>query len=127
MTSHDATERAVTVPLAELPPGASTTVRAFGTTVAVFNVVGELFAVSNNCPHQGAPLCHGRVSGTHLPSRPQEYRYGREGRILTCPWHGWQYDIESGRAAFATSMRVKAYETRVEGGRIVLIRRRRIE
>ncbi|MCA1717098.1 MAG: Rieske (2Fe-2S) protein [Actinobacteria bacterium] len=124
MSSHVTTERVVALPLADLPPGTSTTVKAFGTTVAVFNVEGRVFAVGNNCPHHGGPLWHGRISGTCLPSRPHEYRYGREGRVLTCPWHGWEFDVESGRALFDPSVRAKVYEARVEHGQIVLTRRR---
>jgi nitrite reductase (NADH) small subunit len=120
------TERAVALPLAELPPGTSTTVKAFGTTVAVFNVGGQVFALSNYCPHHGGPLCHGRISGAVLPSQPYEYRYGREGRVLTCPWHGWEFDIESGRTIFDPSVRVKIYEARIEEGEIVLTRRRTV-
>jgi nitrite reductase (NADH) small subunit len=118
------TERAVALPLAELPPGTSTTVKAFGTTVAVFNVEGQVFALSNHCPHHGGPLCHGRISGAVLPSQPYEYRYGREGRVLTCPWHGWEFDIESGRTIFDPAVRVKIYEARIEEGEIVLTSRR---
>lgn len=118
------TERAVALPLAELPPGTSTTVKAFGTTVAVFNVEGQVFALSNHCPHHGGPLCHGRISGAVLPSQPYEYRYGREGRVLICPWHGWEFDIESGRTIFDPAVRVKIYEARIEKGEIVLTRRR---
>jgi 3-phenylpropionate/trans-cinnamate dioxygenase ferredoxin subunit len=120
------TERAVALPLAELPPGTSTTVKAFGTTVAVFNVEGQVFALSNHCPHHGGPLCHGRISGAVLPSQPYEYRYGREGRVLICPWHGWEFDIESGRTIFDPSVRVKIYEARIEKGEIVLTRRRTV-
>lgn len=116
------TERAVALPLAELPPGTSTTVKAFGTTVAVFNVEGQVFALSNHCPHHGGPLCHGRISGAVLPSQPYEYRYGREGRVLICPWHGWEFDIESGRTIFDPAVRVKIYEARIEEGEIVLTR-----
>ena len=117
------TERAVALPLAELPPGTSTTVKAFGTTVAVFNVEGQVFALSNHCPHHGGPLCHGRISGAVLPSQPYEYRYGREGRVLICPWHGWEFDIESGRTIFDPAVRVKIFEARIEEGEIVLTRR----
>jgi nitrite reductase (NADH) small subunit len=118
------TERAVALPLAELPPGTSTTVNAFHTTVAVFNVEGQVFALSNHCPHHGGPLCHGRISGAVLPSQPYEYRYGREGRVLTCPWHGWEFDIESGRTIFDPAVRVKTYEARIEEGEIMLTRQR---
>jgi 3-phenylpropionate/trans-cinnamate dioxygenase ferredoxin subunit len=95
VSTEAAIERAVALPLSDLPPGAGTSVKAFGTTVAVFNVGGRIFAVGNNCPHHGGPLRHGRVSGTRLPSRPHEYRYGREGRVLVCPWHGWEFDLEA--------------------------------
>jgi nitrite reductase (NADH) small subunit len=118
------TEQAVALPLSDLPPGASAVVEAFGTMVAVFNVEGRIFAVGNNCPHHGGPLCRGRVSGTHVPSRPHEYRYGREGRVLVCPWHGWEFDIESGQTLFDPSVRVKVYQARVEESQIVLTRRR---
>ena len=87
MSAGVTAEREVALPLADLPPGASTNVKVFDTTVAVFNVAaGRLFAVGNNWPHHGGPLCHGRVSGTHLPFRPHAYRHGREGRGLACPW-----------------------------------------
>jgi nitrite reductase (NADH) small subunit len=125
--SPDATtERVVALPLAELPPGTSTTVKAFDTAVAIFNVEGQLFAVSNHCPHHGGPLCHGRTSGTALPSRPYEHRYGRQGQVSTCPWHGWEFDIESGQAMFDPSVRVKTHEAHVEDGEIVLTRRRSV-
>ena len=120
----ETTERAIVLPMSDLPPGASATVEAFGTTIAVFNVEGRVFAVGNNCPHHGGPLSRGRVSGTNLPSRPHEYRYGREGRVLVCPWHGREFDIESGRALFDQSVRVKVYEASVEECQIVLTRRR---
>ena len=122
MSPDVTTGREVTLPLAGLPPGTSTTVKAFGTTVAIFNVEGRIFALNNHCPHHGGPLCHGRISGTTLPSEAHEYRYGREGRVLTCPWHGWEFDIESGKTIFDPSVRVKAYEVRVEDDDIVLRR-----
>jgi nitrite reductase (NADH) small subunit len=125
MSTNVTTKRAVALPLAELPPDTSTTIKAFGTTIAIFNVGGRLFAVGNNCPHHGGPLCHGRISGTALPSEPYEYRYGREGRVLTCPWHGWEFDLESGQTMFDPSVGVKTYEARIEDGEIVLARRRK--
>jgi nitrite reductase (NADH) small subunit len=112
--------RAIALPASELPEGASAGVEAFGTTVAVFNVGGELFALGNRCPHHGGPLCLGRVSGALLPAEPYEYRWGREDRVLTCPWHGWQFDLESGQALFDPLVRVPRYDVRVEEGQIVL-------
>lgn len=119
------TEREVALPVAELPPGSSTSIKAFGTTVAIFNVGGCLFATGNHCPHHGAPLCHGRISGTMLPSRPQEYSYGREGEVLKCPWHGWEFDLQSGKTLFDPAVGVKVYGVEVEDGQIVITRQRR--
>ena len=120
MRAEAAGRPVVALPLAELPPGTSRAVEGFGTTIALFNVAGELFALDNHCPHHGGPLCRGRISGTLLPSAPYEYRYGREGRVLTCPWHGWQFDLETGQALFDPLVRVPRYEARVEGDDIFL-------
>lgn len=117
-------ERASVLPAVELPPGAKAKVEAFGTEVAVFNVDGALFAVANACPHHGGPLCHGRVSGTRLPGAPYEHRFGREGRILTCPWHGWEFDLETGAAMFDPDVRVRRFDIAVEADEIVLYRRK---
>lgn len=70
-----------------------------------------------SCPHQGAPLCRGNVKGTTLPSKPGEYIWGRDGEIIRCPWHGWEFDILTGRSLFNPHrVRVKAYEVTVEPG-----------
>ena len=62
-----------------------------------------------------APLCKGTVTGTTLPSKPGEYIWAREGEIVRCPWHGWEFDITSGRSIFNPHrMRVKTYKVTVE-------------
>jgi len=121
------TDPVAVLPAAELPPGARATVEAFGTEVALFNVDGALFAVANACPHYGGPLCHGRIAGTRLPGEPYEHRYGREGRVLVCPWHGWEFDLETGRAIFDEDVSVRVFDAAVEDGSIVLRRRARAE
>jgi 3-phenylpropionate/trans-cinnamate dioxygenase ferredoxin subunit len=100
----------------ELPPGTRRTVTIDGRTLGVFNSGGRHFAVRNVCPHMGAPLCAGTVGGAMLPSRPYEYVFAMEGRVLRCPWHGWAFDLESGRALFGIAdARVKTYPVRVTG------------
>jgi len=119
----EADER-VAIPLARVPPGTAVPVDAFGTTIAVFNVHGRLFALENRCLHHGGPLCHGRVRGTQLPSEPGGYRYDPERPTLVCPWHGWEYDLESGRAQFKRSVRLRTFAVREEGDEVALYRRR---
>jgi nitrite reductase (NADH) small subunit len=104
----------------ELPDGAATTVEALGTTVALFNVGGRIYALDNGCAHDGGPLCHGRVTGTLTSPRPYEYRFDAGRPVVTCPWHGWQYDLETGRALFDRRVFVRRYDARVEDGEIVL-------
>ena len=81
----------------ELAPGERKLVEVAGRSIGVFNVKGTIIAVLNVCPHELAPVCLGRVGGTTLPSAPGEFRWGREGEILACPWHGWEFDLVTGQ------------------------------
>ncbi len=100
---------------AEILPGERKIVEVEGISIGVFNVHGTYYALRNRCPHQGAPLCLGRVTGMALPSAPGEYLWGREGEILRCPWHGWEFDILTGRSIFNPhGLRVRAYDIAVE-------------
>ena len=84
-------------------------------SIGVFNVSGRYYALRNACPHQGAPLCRGSVTGTTLPGPPGCYDYAREGEIVRCPWHGWEFDITTGRSVFNPhKVRVRAYPVAVE-------------
>lgn len=66
--------------------------------VAVGRANGELFAVDGICLHAGGPLGEGRLSGT----------------ILTCPWHGWQYDVRTGRTCLNERICTQVFPLRVE-------------
>jgi nitrite reductase (NADH) small subunit len=101
--------------VSELPPGGRKIVDASGRSIGVFNVNGQYYAMLNRCPHQAAPLCEGSVKGMTMPSEPGEYIWAREGEILRCPWHGWEFDITNGRSIFNPHrMRVRTYEVTVE-------------
>ena len=99
----------------ELPPGARRIVEADGRSIGVFNVGGRFYALRNSCPHQAAPLCLGAIKGMTMPSKPGEYVWAREGEILRCPWHGWEFDITTGRSIFNPhKTRVKSYDVTIE-------------
>ncbi|MDN5861703.1 MAG: Rieske (2Fe-2S) protein [Pseudonocardia sp.] len=101
--------------MSELPPGSRKIVEIDGRSIGVFNVGGRFYALRNTCPHQGAPLCLGTIGGTMADSPPGEYLPTREGEILACPWHGWEFDITTGRSIFNPHRtRVRAYEVTVE-------------
>jgi nitrite reductase/ring-hydroxylating ferredoxin subunit len=92
----------------EIPPGGRKVVTVGRLQIGVFNVAGEFKAYRNACPHAGAPVCVGRISGTSQPSRVYEYIYGSEGCILRCPWHGWEFDLRTGEHLVDPETRLKA-------------------
>ncbi len=101
--------------VSEVPPGDRRIVEAEGRSIGVFNVAGSFFALRNSCPHQAAPLCLGSIKGMTMPSQPGEYIWARDGEILRCPWHGWEFDILTGRSIFNPHRtRVKAYDVTIE-------------
>jgi nitrite reductase (NADH) small subunit len=105
----------------ELPPGGRRVVTAGGRAIAVLNVDGRLYAIRDACPHQGAALSTGTLGGTFVPSGPHEYVYGLEGRVLRCPWHGFEFDLETGCSLFdPEGVRVRVYPVAVEDG-VVLV------
>lgn len=108
-------DKHVVARLSEFPPGTRRIVEVNGASIGVFNIKGAFHALRNSCPHHGAPLCLGKVLGTPIASRPYEITYGREDEIIKCPWHGWEFEISSGRSVFNPhKVRVKTYEVTVE-------------
>lgn len=97
----------------EIPVGGRKLVEIEGRSIGVFNVHGTFVAVLNVCPHELAPVCLGAVRGTALASLPGEYAWGREGEILACPWHGWEFDLLTGRALADTRKRLRRYPVEV--------------
>lgn len=100
--------------VAELPPGSRRIVRVNGREIGVFNVKGKYYALRNLCPHQSAPLCLGELTGLAVSDEPGEIEWTREGEILRCPWHGWEFDISNGSTIFQSNARVKTYDVQVE-------------
>lgn len=101
----------------EIPPGERKVVEVAGRSIGIFNLGGEFFALRNRCPHQGGPLCEGRRWGALLADVPGAFEYTRAGEILTCPWHGWEFDIRTGQSwCEPKRLRVRRYEVSVESG-----------
>jgi 3-phenylpropionate/trans-cinnamate dioxygenase ferredoxin subunit len=79
---------------------------------------GGLTAVRNRCPHHGAPLCLGTVY-ERLVGEPG--RYATSGRpVLRCPWHGWEFELDTGRCADEPSLRAAVYAVQVVDGRVLV-------
>ena len=104
----------------EIPLGGRKIVTVAGRSIGVFNIGGEFFALRNRCPHQGGPLCEGKTWGMLFARVPGELEYTRAGEILTCAWHGWEFDIRTGRSwCDPERLRVRAYAVSVESGESV--------
>jgi nitrite reductase/ring-hydroxylating ferredoxin subunit len=105
---------------ADLRPGERRIVDLDGRRVGVFNVGGRFHALHDRCPHHGGALCAGPVCGTVLPAADRSFAYGREGEILRCAWHGWEFEIATGRALADPSVRARTYPVSVEDGVVVV-------
>ena len=111
MTKH------VVAPLAEMPPGSRRLVTVKGRGIAVFNIAGEFFALVDRCPHKGGSLYQGRLVGLVESPEPGCYSYSRAGEILRCPWHGWEFDIRTGKSwCDPQGVKAKSYAVAVEAG-----------
>ena len=90
------------VAVGEVPVGTIQEVTVDGKAVAVANVGGEFHAINNTCLHHGGPLGDGQL----------------EGKIVTCPWHGWQYDVTTGKISQNPAVGVDCYAVDVRGEEI---------
>lgn len=108
-----------------LEPGERVVAEIAGREVAVFNRDGEYVAFLNWCPHQGGPCCEGQVTGTMEASHDPEtgatdFEWGREGDILNCPWHGWEYDLDTGDCLSRPDVSLPSYPVTVDDGDVVV-------
>ena len=83
----------------DLGPGENKVVDVNGNEIALFNVNGQFFAINNTCPHRGGSLGEGML----------------EGEVVTCPLHGWQFDVKTGQNARMPGPNVSCFKTKVEG------------
>ncbi|MBS1879752.1 MAG: Rieske (2Fe-2S) protein [Actinobacteria bacterium] len=103
-------------PVSGFPLGAARIVEVEGRSIGVVNTGDRFFALRNVCPHQGGPLCRGRVMGWLESERPGAYSYTEGRYLMECPWHGWEFDLETGQSWFdPAKTRVKPYPVTVGG------------
>ncbi len=101
----------------EIPPGDRKVLKVGSRFIGIFNIDDEFFALRNQCPHQGGPLCQGRLSGLIQSDKPGHYNYSRVNEIIRCPWHGWEFDIRTGQSwVDPAKTRVRSYEVSLEDG-----------
>ncbi|MEW6248764.1 MAG: Rieske (2Fe-2S) protein [Nitrospirota bacterium] len=89
----------------DVPPGTGQVVEIDGRSLAIFNVDGTFYATDNTCAHRGGPLGEGEL----------------EGEVVTCPWHGWEYNVKTGISLTTPSASVKTYPVKVESGEVKIL------
>jgi nitrite reductase (NADH) small subunit len=85
--------------IVDVPAGSIHEIQVAGKAVALANVAGKFFAINNTCLHRGGPLGQGSL----------------QDKVVTCPWHGWEYDVTTGKLLHNPSMGVACYPTEVRG------------
>jgi len=106
----------------DFPVGEFRIIEIAGHSVGVIRLAdGAIHAIRNHCPHKGAPVCRGIVGGTWPPSEPGELAYTQAGEVLVCPWHGYEYDIRTGRELFREMpTTLRKFPVAVENGRVLV-------
>jgi len=90
--------------LDRIKPGKALEVEVDGELIGLFNVNGTIHAASSVCPHAGGPLCDGNL----------------QENTITCPLHGWQFEVDTGRCLRIPAMKLKTYEVKIEGNDILI-------
>jgi 3-phenylpropionate/trans-cinnamate dioxygenase ferredoxin subunit len=105
----------------DVPDGTMKSFSVGRTRVVVIHSRGIFCVLRDSCPHQGAPLSGGRLTGTMLPGPYGEYRLAKLGEVVRCPWHAWEFDVHTGCSLHDPEHdRVKAYPVSVIGGDILV-------
>lgn len=88
----------------DIQDGSGITVELEGKSIAVFNSNGKFYAIDNTCKHRGGPLGEGSL----------------DGNVVTCPWHGWQFDITNGNCVTNPAGKINGYALKIEGENILI-------
>lgn len=88
----------------EIEEGKGQVVEVGEKCLAVFNVDGAFHAIDNTCLHRGGPLGEGEL----------------EQDTVTCPWHGWEYNVKTGLCLNNPSSHIKTYPTKIENGEVMV-------
>jgi nitrite reductase (NADH) small subunit len=107
--------------LADFPAHKVVPVNVAGRTIGVLRKDDTVYAFSNRCPHQGAPMSFARTAGTMLPSEPDEYDFGLDGLIVKCPWHAYEFNVQTGESVCQIMRaRLPVYQTEIRDSDVFL-------
>ncbi len=113
--------RHVVAAVTDFPPGTRRLVNVNDRGIVVFNIDGTYFGLFDRCPHNGGSLSQGVLTGLVQSAEPGDYSYVRQGVIIRCPWHGWEFDVRTGQSfCRAIKARARPFPIRVEAGRAIV-------
>lgn len=89
--------------------------------IAIFRCGDEWYAYTNWCPHQGGPICEGKLTGHQEASFDRtslevEYRWTKDEMVIACPWHDWTFDLTTGENIPESRIRLPSHEVWEEDG-----------
>ena len=88
----------------DVKEGEGKVVSANGKEIALFNVDGQIFATTNTCLHKGGPLGEGMLDDS----------------VVTCPWHGWKFNVKTGVSPVNPAAKVETYKVKVDGDKVLV-------
>lgn len=108
---------------ADLAEGQRQFVDSGSRQIGVLRVKGKLVAYLNECPHQGGPVCEGLLVHKVVDVIDEDrchrgMRFDENTLHITCPWHGWEFNVETGACAGDGRKRLRHYEVYERGGKI---------
>src|SRR5262245_31118057 len=105
--------------VADFPLHQIVAVEVEGRKIGVVRTEEFVYAFANRCPHHGAPMCSGKVTGTMLPADPDQYVYGLDGLVVRCPWHAYEFNVKTGESVGnIIKARLPVYQTEVSGDEV---------
>lgn len=94
-----------------------------GQEIAVFKHDGDFFALANYCVHQSGPLCEGGLTGyIDMADDMWDWDFDTDEKYVSCPWHGWTFDITTGKNVKDDEYVVPNYDVEIEDGEIFILR-----
>jgi nitrite reductase/ring-hydroxylating ferredoxin subunit len=108
-------------PVEEFPDGAMRLLKVGRREIGIIRSRERFYALRNLCPHQTGPLCAGIVAAKVVSAGVGVgVAADQDQQVITCPWHGWEFELGTGRCVTDGSMRVATYGVSVAAGRVLV-------
>lgn len=112
----------VVAKVGEIEPGGRKLVPIGRHGVGVYNVDGTYYAIANYCPHEGGPLCSGRLGGRSVTDEKAAGGASvvEDGEYIYCPWHQWGFELATGTTTVKPEWTIRTYPVRVEDDDVIV-------